>query len=284
MAVEVALPGFASGVSRATSGDSITSEAEIEARRKRFSDRPKRGSKSEPNLPTCATATVTTPRSGRFDLRNRWRKSTGKAEDMVQKFAEVSEAGGGIVSKVSGSIKRPSILRSETMVKRKAIRREAKQAIDLSLWTTLVLVLSGQFAFDNWMVEDDGQTMRASIIAMMTNFSIVAGLTLSIILPPLTDADVFIAIEVSDVPGFRSCSLETCVRANDYLPVLIMANFVASSTCCIGSVMVSSPISPALLPCKLACSAGWTARKERVPTRHSFRDRPVCGSSPSKTW
>ena len=274
MAVDVTLSGLASDVSRTTSESSVTSEAEIEARRKRFSDQPRRHSKSEPNLPTFTEDTVPVPRSGRLDLRSRWRNSTANFEDIRQKFAETSQVSGGIVSKVSGTIRRSSITRSETMEMRKAIRREVKQAIDLSLWTTLVLVLSGEFAFDNWMVEDEGHAMRASIIAMMTNFSIVAGLTLSIILPPLTEVDVFMPQEISDVPGFRSCSPETCVKANDYLPVLIMANFVASSTCCIGSVMVSNATSPRLP----ACSAGMDCTEGKGPHHAKrFTDRSVCG-------
>ena len=67
--------------------------------------------------------------------------------------------------------RRPSILpqRSQDSAERAAVRREHKRVINIPKWAALKLVLTGEYAYDNWTVTEDQDLMRSSIVSMTTS-------------------------------------------------------------------------------------------------------------------
>ena len=98
---------------------------------------------------------------------------------------------------------------------------------------------------DNWAVEDDKEYMRYSIINFQTNVSIVGGLLLTILLPPLIPPDAFqTSYVVSTAPGFETCTEENCPSTVKYLPSVIMCCFVAASITDLGTTIISIQSAP----------------------------------------
>ena len=100
---------------------------------------------------------------------------------------------------------------------REEAKKEGKSIINMPLRVALSLMISGEFAYDNWCVEQDKEYMRQSIITMSTNVSIVGGLMLTILLPPLASSQDFQETlkPVSTAPGFESCTPATRLNRSE---------------------------------------------------------------------
>ena len=136
-----------------------------------------------------------------------------------------------------------------------------RQIVRIPLYVALRLVLSGEFAFDNWSNAGDTNHMRGSITTMMSNISLMGGLVLTFLVPPLLADDAFqMSPGLSTVDAFRSCG-GNCPRT-ELLPPIIMTFLCISSISCLGATMVALQNMVSAWP--VALNVPLTAR--RLPT------------------